>query len=283
MAKQSLDELIEQSEETIAKGGDLSEIEAEHHGKEKEKQHAPKEKVEDKIKAAKFEEEEDKQEKPEEETKEEPAKIKKVKKGKAKIRSKKYRDAKALFDPRKKYALEEALDLVKKTSLSKFDGKVELHARVLGKSGKPEILRGLITYPHATGKKIKVVILDDKTIEEIAASAKADFDVALSTPAQMPKVAKLAKILGPKGKMPNPKSGTVTADPEKTKKELASGATEYRTDSYGNIHQIIGKVSFDEKALKENAETILNVLPKEKITSVTLCATMGPGIKILTK
>ena len=96
----------------------------------------------------------------------------------------------------------------------------------------------------------------------------------------MPKIAKLAKILGPKGKMPNPKSGTISDNPEKVQKELEAGQVEYKSDQYGNIHQIIGKVSADSKKLEENFSALLYVLPKEKIASITICATMGPGVKV---
>lgn len=208
---------------------------------------------------------------------------KKVKVGKAKIRSKKYKEVKSLIDRKNIYPFEEAIELVKKTNLTKFDGNVELHLRILSKTGKPEAQRGTLKYPHSTGRKIDVIILDDKKIEEIEKTKKIDFDIALATPTMMPRVAKLAKILGPKGKMPNPKSGTVTDNPEKTKKELEEGMTEYKTDSYGIIHQVIGKVSGEPKKLEENFRVLLAVLPKEKIVSAYLCATMGPSIKVAVK
>jgi len=260
---------------------------AEHHGK-KEKGKSKKGKVEEKIKEKKFKKEIEvsekneetgkiKEEKPAEESEE---KSKKVKVGKAKVRSKKYQEVNALIDHEKKYNLAEALELVKKTSFSKFDGNVEVHVRVISKSRKPENIRGLLKYPHPTGKSIKVVILDEKVAAEIEKTGKAEADIYIATPEMMPKIAKLAKILGPKGKMPNPKSGTIAADPEKVKKELEGGQLEYKTDSLGNIHQVIGKVSAESKKLEENFNALLYVLPKEKITSVTICATMGPGIKV---
>lgn len=219
-------------------------------------------------------------EKSKEEGEAKPEAKKKEKVGKAKVRSKKYQEAIALVDRTKKYDLAEAIDLVKKTTLTKFDGNVEVHARLLGKTGKPETLRGFLKYPHPTGKVTKVVILDEALAEEIQKTGKIDFDIALATPEMMPKIAKLAKILGPKGKMPNPKSGTISAEPEKVKKDLEGGQVEYKTDSYGSIHQIIGKVSADPRTLSENFEVLLAVMPKEKINSVTLCATMGPGVKV---
>ena len=265
---------------------------AEHHGKKKLKTKSSKLKVEQKIKEAKFKKEsgaeiakEEKSVVKELEKKEEVAEkpAKKAKVGKAKVRSKKYKEAVSLIDQKKIYSLSEAIELAKKTTLSKFDGNLEAHIRILSKTGKPEIVRGTLKYPHSTGKKIKVVILDEKKIEEIEKTKKIDFDVALSSPEMMPKVAKLAKILGPKGKMPNPKSGTVTAHPEKTKEELEGGLSEYRTDSYGIIHQVMGKVSFDEKDLEENIKALLAVLPIEKIDSFHICATMGPSVKVLTR
>jgi len=288
MAKQNLDELIEESEKAVEKGEDLAVIEAEHHHKVKEKGKSEKEKVEEKVKEAK-QKKEKKQVKDIEdvkdleergEVKEEKAEkkiAKKGKQGKAKVRSKKYQDAVAQIDRNKKYELAEAIELVKKTSYTSFDGNVEVHVRLSAASGQ---VRGLLQYPHPTGKKINVAVLDDKTIKEIEKSSKAPADIYLTTPTMMPKVAKLAKILGPKGKMPNPKAGTIVEDVTAAKKELSGGKVEYKTDSYGNIHQVIGKVSANNKILEENFQALLAVLPIEKIVSVTLCATMGPGIKV---
>lgn len=292
MAKDKLEELIEESEEALEKGESLGDFEAEHHHKVKEG--PKKEKLEEKVKEKKFERaekaeevSEKKKEKAEEEVKEEKPSLgthaKKVKAGKAKIRSKKYQEAKALTDPNKKYEIKEAIELVKKTSMTKFDGNVEVHVRILGKSGKPEQIRGLLQYPHVTGKKLDVVILDDKIIEEISKTGKATADIYLTTPKDMSKVAKLAKILGPKGKMPNPKAGTITENPEKTMKDLAGGQVEYKTDDTGNIHQVIGKVSGEPDDLEENFRALLLVLPIEKIVSINLCATMGPAIKVTVK
>ena len=266
----------------LPKEGILGSPIAEHHGKKKEKGKIKKLKLEEKIKEKKFEEKKEVEEK--EETKsvteasEKP--IKKVKTGKAKIRSKKYLAVLKNIDRTKKYSLEEAIELVKKTTLSKFDGSVETHIKLINRSGKPEQVRGLLQYPHPTGKKISVVILDDKTIKEIAESKKTEADIYLATPAIMPEVVKLAKILGPKGKMPNPKAGTITDKPEETAKELKGGKVEFKSDVYGNIHQVIGKVSADKKALIENIKTLTASLPSDKIASIILCATMGPGIKV---
>lgn len=259
---------------------------AEHHGKKKEKQ-AKKDKVKEKIKEEKFKKETEPQAVVQEEketavvTEEKP--LKKTKVGKAKIRSKKYQNVLTLFDAKKIHNIKEAIELVKKISISQFDANVEIHIRLLSKTGKPETVRGLLQYPHPTGKKIQVVILDEKTMAEIEKTKKANADIYLAAPKIMPQVAKLAKILGPKGKMPNPKAGTITDDPEKTKKELEGGKIEYKTDSGGNLHQVIGKVSADNTILTENYNALLAVLPLDKITSITMCATMGPGIKVTPK
>lgn len=257
---------------------DLGGPKAEHHGKKKEIGKSKSKKVAEEIKEKKFQEEV----KPVAEPESKLAKPQKTKKGKAKVRSKRYQEAKVFVDAAKKYNLEEAIGLVKKTTLTKFDGNVEVHLRMHGKTGKPESARGTLKYPHPTGKVVKVVILDEKTIEAIEKSKKTDFDIAVAAPEMMARVAKLAKILGPKGKMPNPKSGTVASDPEKTKKELEGGLTEYKTDSYGIIHQVIGKVSSAPKMLEENYRSLIAVLPQDKIKSINLCATMGPAIKVLT-
>ncbi len=296
MAKQNLDELIEQSEEAIEKGNDLSEVEAEHHHKEKSKVKNQKSKVEEKIKKARFEKlkskketvdiEEPKAEESEEKTvkteKEETKKpkTKKVKKGKVKVRGGKYQKVKALIDVNKKYDIASAIELVKKTSTTSFDGNIEAHARILNKVGKPEKIRGLIRYPYQTGKKIRAVILDEKKIDAITQSSKIDADIYIASPSLMPAVVRLAKILGPKGKMPDPKSGTISTDPQKTKRELESGQTEYKTDAYGIVHQVIGKVSQKNEELAENLKALKSVLPIEKISSINLCATMGPAVKV---
>lgn len=185
-----------------------------------------------------------------------------------------------MIDAKKRYGINDAVELAQKTSMTKFAGNLEVHIRILGKSGKPEQLRGMVQYPYATGKSISVVILDEKTIEEIAKTQKAEANIYLTSPTDMPKVAKLAKILGPKGKMPNPKSGTITENPEKTKKELESGSTEYRSDAQGNVHQVLGKLTDKAENLIENYKALIALLPVEKIVSISVCATMGPGIKV---
>ena len=136
----------------------------------------------------------------------------------------------------------------------------------------------MLALPHGTGKKQNVVILDEKRIDEIAKTGKVDFDVAIATPAMMPNIAKIARILGPKGKMPNPKVGTVTDEPEKVKREMEQRSVELRADTLGNVHQVIGKVDWPTEKMAENAEAVLNKLPKNQIASITFAATMGPGV-----
>jgi len=294
MAKQKLDELISESEDALKKGESLDKFEVEHHGKVKDSQPKQKGKVAEKIKkekqeAIKTDETEDVKEvgdieekkKEGKDKKESKTKTARPKKGKTKIRSKKYKQVKELVDAKQKYNMDEAIELVKKTSMTKFDGNVEVHVRLLGKTGKPESVRGLLQYPYTTGKKTSVIILNDKIIEEIQKTGKAGADIYLTTPQDMPKVGKLAKILGPKGKMPNPKAGTISDNPEKTKKDLEAGQTEYKTDKYGIIHQIIGKVSGKKEELAENFKALISLLPKEKIASISISATMGPGIKVI--
>lgn len=190
------------------------------------------------------------------------------------LRGKKYREAVALVDKDKQYTAEEAVALAKKSSYSSFEGAIEAHFKV-----KTEGVRGMIVLPHGTGKSKKVAVADDETIEAIAAG-KIDFDILLATPAQMPKIAKFAKVLGPKGLMPSPKAGTVTDDIEKVKSEIGGGRVEYRVDKTGVVHASIGRASFTDVQLVENFRVLEAVLLSSKILSISLSATMGPGVKV---
>jgi large subunit ribosomal protein L1 len=191
------------------------------------------------------------------------------------LRGKKYRASFALIEKDRQYSLEEAIELVKKTAYASFDGAVELHAKVKGDS-----VRGTLSLPGGTGKSRKVAVADEETIEAIAAG-KLDFDVLLATPAQMPKLAKFAKVLGPKGLMPSPKAGTVTEDIEKVKAEIGGGRVEYRADKTGVVHLSIGRVSFATEKLVENFKAIEQALFQAKIVSASLSSTMGPGVKVV--
>jgi large subunit ribosomal protein L1 len=191
------------------------------------------------------------------------------------LRGKKYREVAKLVDKTKLYTLDEAVELVKKTSTSTFDAAVELHIKVKG-----DMTRGTVVLPHGTGKTKKVAIADDATLEKIAAG-KLDFDVLLATPAQMPKLAKFAKVLGPKGLMPSPKAGTVTEDIDKVKEEIGGGRVEYRADKNGVIHLGIGRVSFADAKLVENFRSLESAIQAGKMLSVSLASTMGPGVRVL--
>jgi large subunit ribosomal protein L1 len=199
-----------------------------------------------------------------------------------KKRSGKYQKSAALIEKGKLYELKEALELVKKASYSKFDGSVELHLRLLKKKtkGSTESSKGIFNLPHGSGKEKKIIVLDEETIDKIAKTKKIDFDIAIATPELMPKVGKIAKILGPKGKMPDPKSGTVTNDPKAAIAEINSGKVEYRIDSSDNIHQLIGKCSWTAEQLAENAEAVLKSFPKSKITACYVSSTMSPAAAV---
>ena len=219
---------------------------------------------------------------------------------------KKYQEAAKLLEDGKLYALSEAVELVKKTATAKFDETIELHVR-LGVDPKyaDQQVRGAVVLPHGTGKTKRVLVFakGDKVSEAEAAGADfvgsdelvakiqggwCDFDVAVATPNMMGAVGKLGKILGPRGLMPNPKLGTVTMDLEKAIKAIKAGQVEYRTDKAGNVHCPIGKASFDSQKLVENYRTLVDTLIKAKpagakgqyIKSLTLSATMGPGVPV---
>lgn len=209
---------------------------------------------------------------------------KKAKRIKVRARSKRYRETLKLVDRSKLYPLAQAIALVKKTSLTKFDGTVELHLNlnpaVLGEKGDKKDFRGTVSLPHGTGKQVRVAIADDKILAEVE-SGKINFDVLVAHPSLMPRLAKVAKILGPRGLMPNPKTGTVTPDPEKRAKELGEGQVNFKTESDNPIvHLTVGKVSFTDKKLVENIEAVLAAIGKSKIVRVTITSTMGPGIKL---
>lgn len=221
-------------------------------------------------------------------------------------RSKKYQDAAKLLENGKLYSIDEAVDLVKKTSIAKFDETIELHVR-LGVDPKyaDQQVRGAVVLPNGTGKSKRVLAFakGDKAQEATAAGADyvgaeeladkikggwLDFDVAVATPDMMGVVGRLGKILGPRGLMPNPKLGTVTPDITKAINEQKAGKVEYRTDKAGNIHCPIGKKSFDDAKLKENYQTLIDTLNKAKpaaakgqyMKAITLSSTMGPGVPV---
>jgi len=226
-----------------------------------------------------------------------------------KKRGKKYIEASNKVERGKAYTKEEAVKLAKETSTSKFTGTVEVAVRLnLDTKKADQQLRGAIVLPHGTGKSKKVLVVargenatkakeagadyvgDTDMLEKIEKENWFDFDVMIATPDMMPLLGKLGKVLGPKGLMPNPKTGTVTTDVAKAVSEVKAGRVEYRTDSFGNVHGIIGNTSFTEKQLVENLDAFVSVLLKAKpstvkgeyVKNISIASTMGPGIKVLT-
>ncbi len=224
-------------------------------------------------------------------------------------KGKKYAAASSLVEKNKQYTKEEAIELVKKTATTKFDSSVEIAIRLnLDTKKADQQLRGALVLPNGTGKTKKVLVIakgdaaktaldagadyvgDNDMLEKIEKENWFDFDVMIATPDMMPALGKIGKILGPKGLMPNPKTGTVTTDTKKAVEEVKKGRVEYRTDSYGNIHTIIGKASFDAEKLIENLDAFVNLILKSKpstvkgkyVKNISISTTMGPGIKINT-
>ncbi len=189
---------------------------------------------------------------------------------------KKYLAAKTLVDVKKSYPVSEALDLVKKTSFSKFDGSVEAHFNVTQNN-----LRGTVALPHGTGRQVKVAIATDALVANLEKTGKIDFDILVASPDMMPKLAKVAKILGPKGLMPNPKTGTIGPDPEGLALSLSKGQIQWKTQpDFPIIHTVIGKVSFDTAKLEANFAALTKSVGRDKITSAFVKATMGPSIRL---
>jgi len=225
-------------------------------------------------------------------------------------KGKKYLEAKKLIDPSKKYSLKEALELVKKMSevaQRNFDETVELAVRLgVDPRHADQMVRGTVTLPHGTGKPVRVLVFAkgekakeaeeagadyvgaEDLVEKIQKEEWLEFDKAVATPDMMSLVGRLGRILGPRGLMPNPKSGTVTWDVGKAVAELKKGKIEFRVDRAGNIHVPIGKVSFDVDKLYENAMAVLQALWRAKpaaakgqyMRSITVSSTMGPGVKV---
>ncbi|HAB0874442.1 TPA_asm: 50S ribosomal protein L1 [Listeria monocytogenes] len=221
-------------------------------------------------------------------------------------KGKKYQDALKQIDANKVYTAEEAVELAKKIDFAKFDATVEVAFR-LGVDPKKadQQIRGAVVLPNGTGKTQRVLVFakGEKAKEAEAAGADYvgesefvekinqgwfDFDVIVATPDMMGEVGKLGRVLGPKGLMPNPKTGTVTMDVTKAVKEIKAGKVEYRVDKAGNVHAAIGKVSFDAAKLVENFRTVNDVLQKAKpaaakgtyVKNLSVTTTFGPGIKV---
>jgi len=207
-------------------------------------------------------------------------------------RGEKYRKAKKMVDDKKTYPIEEAIKLLKETSFTKFDASCEAHI-VLKQKG----VQGTVVLPHGTGKKTKVLVFspngktsngiiwgNEETIDKIAKGElkpEKDFTLVLATPEFMPHLAKIAKILGPRGLMPNPKSGTVVTDPQNTLKKLAAGQIEYKSEEKNPlIHTTFGKISFTDQQLKENLNVLISAIGIQRVKKLVLSSTMGPGIKV---
>ena len=224
-------------------------------------------------------------------------------------RGKKYTEAAKLIDREMQYDVAEAIDLVKKTAVAKFDETVEAHVR-LGVDGRhaDQQVRGAVVLPHGTGKSVRVLVFakGDKVAEAEAAGADYvggeelipkiqndgwfEFDVVVATPDMMGVVGRLGRVLGPKGLMPNPKAGTVTMDVTKAVNDIKAGKIEYRLDKANIIHCPVGKASFTAEQLTDNFNTLMDAIIKAKpssakgtyMKSVTIATTMGPGIKVNT-
>jgi len=209
--------------------------------------------------------------------KETVAKEKKTKK-EPKIRSKKYQAAKAKVKTNKAYSLAEAIKLVKKTSISSFTGNLETHLVVKPASRRGEL--GKLLLPHFKGKAKKVVIANEKILEQIKTN-KIDFDVLLASPKMMPKIVPFARMLGPKGLMPNPKNGTLVDDPEKAIKSFSGQAIKIKTEKKAPVvHLVLGKLDQPDKELIANVETLIKILGPSQIKKLVLKATMGPGVRV---
>lgn len=196
----------------------------------------------------------------------------------AKVRGKKYQAAKKKIDVTKYYSLKDAVKLVQETSLSKFEGKVEAHVTIfdIGNVGE-------ITFPHLETASKKIVVLNDTILAEIK-EGKVNFDIVIATPATMPKLLPFARILGPKGLMPNPKNGTLTDDPEAAVKRLSVAKTMIKTEKKAPVvHIVVGKVSQPVDELAENISELIKVVKPNKIKKLALCATMGPCVKVEVK
>ena len=221
-------------------------------------------------------------------------------------RGKKYNESAKLIDRSVQYDANDAIGLVKKSAVAKFDETIEAHIR-LGVDGRhaDQQVRGAVVLPHGTGKTVKVLVFakGDKVAEAEAAGADFvggdelipkiqggwfDFDVVVATPDMMGVVGRLGRVLGPKGLMPNPKAGTVTMDVTKAVNDIKAGKIEYRLDKTNIIHCPVGKASFTEEQLADNFQTLMGAIIKAKpasakgtyLKSVTLASTMGPGVKV---
>jgi large subunit ribosomal protein L1 len=222
-------------------------------------------------------------------------------------KSKRYIEASKKIDKTKVYRMAEAINMIRETSTTKFDSSVAVHISLgIDTKKADQMIRGTFLIPHGLGKKLRIaafvspekekeakeagadIIGDESVIKEIKSTKKCDFDIAIAEPQIMKNLGSIAKILGQKGLMPNPKTDTITKDVKKTISELVSGKAMYRSDDSGNVHQMIGKVSFDDQKLKENFEVLMDAIKKARpeslkgsyIKQVHMASSMGPSVKV---
>lgn len=222
-------------------------------------------------------------------------------------RSKRYKDIKEKIEENEKYNIDKAVELLTKNASAKFDESVEVHFRTgINPKQADQLIRGAIVLPHGTGKEKKVAVFaegdkadeaknagadligGEELISKIKQTKQIDFDISVATPEMMKKLASIAKILGPKGLMPSPKTDTVTIDIAKTVEQLKKGKINFKNDDSGNVHQLVGKVSFGKDKLKENitayVQAVKDARPSgvkgEFIKSITITSTMGAGIRV---
>ena len=222
-------------------------------------------------------------------------------------RSKRYVANLEKVEKNRAYSVEEAVKLVKETSNSKFDGTIEIAMNLnLDTKKNDQQLRGAVVLPNGTGKTKRILVLakgdqakaareagadfvgDMDMIEKIEKEQWFEYDVIIATPEMMPMLGKIGKLLGPKGLMPNPKTGTVTMDTAKAVEEVKKGKVNYRTDSFGNVHAAVGKASFEDAKLVENLNAFVEAIMKVKpstvkgayVKNVSISSTMGPGVKV---
>lgn len=223
------------------------------------------------------------------------------------MRSNRYKEIKGKLEPKKLYSAEEAVKLAKETSKTKFNESIEAHFNLgIDPTKSDQLIRATLLFPHSIGsnKKIAAFVSPDKEKEakdagadiigneeyigDLAKSGKIEFDIAVATPDMMPKLAKVAKVLGPVGLMPNPKTDTVSPNVAKMIEEIKAGKVAFKNDATANIHQVFGKVDLDEAKLLENLHVLIEAIKKAKpsgskgvyLKSLTICTTMGPGIPV---
>jgi len=216
-------------------------------------------------------------------------KAKKVKKTKVEIKKqirkkprhgKKYREASKDLDKTNKYEIAEAIALIKSQKIESFDATIQL---TISLDRKAENIRGSVNLPGGAVKEKKIEIVDEKNIEDVVKKikdGKDDFDILIASVKVMPKLGAIAKILGPKGLMPNPKSGTVAEDPLRAAEDFKGGKIEFKADKGNNVHVAIAKVSYDDKKIAENIQAVISAIPVTKVRNIFLSRSMGPSVKI---